>query len=397
MIIVTDLSRTPDLTSMAARLGVVNGQPFFVEQDGSFDRVLNAFLRSLVDPASPRRNTWRTYAYHLAHFLKWLAQQEIPWRQVNRDVLRAYYTARRFAQARPVSARTWNNVAAALTRFYAWAAVAGEVPVSPVSYGEIRAGRIAALPGTRQVRSSLTEHVSSSPVRYVPLRIYLSKVRPAFGGTRTAERDRAFADLLMATGMRVNEANSLRLGDLPDPDAPECRGRKTVPLTLKWGTKGGKVRAIRIPVHVLRTVFRYVAEDRENALANISQRQRPVELWLTEAGMPMKTARWHDIFRRASEQAGILCTPHMLRHAFAIHQLTAMIQVLISDPAYRTDARQPYRALLKDPLRQLQRLLGHASLASTFIYLDCLEEVDRMIDDSLGNWTVGMRAMDEPR
>ncbi|AKM41140.1 hypothetical protein NL30_15225 [Burkholderia contaminans] len=87
----------------------------------------------------------------------------------------------------------------------------------------------------------------------------------------------------------------------------------------------------------------------------------------------------------------------MLRHAFAIHQLTAMIQTLISDPAYRTDPHQPYRALLKDPLRQLQRLLGHASLTSTFIYLDCLEEVDRMIDDTLGNWTVPLSAKDQAR
>ncbi|WP_081421111.1 tyrosine-type recombinase/integrase [Burkholderia contaminans] len=397
MIIITDLSRTPDLTDLAARLGVVNGQPFLVGEDGSFDRALNAFLRSLVDPASPRPNTWRTYAYHLGRFLRWLAQQEIPWRQVNRDVLRAYYTERRFVQTKPLSARAWNNVAAALTRFYAWAVVAGEVPASPVSYREIRAGRIAALPGMRQVRSSLTEHVSSSPIRYVPLRTYLSKVRPAFGGARTTERDRAFADLLIATGMRVNEANSLLLADLPDPDAPECRGKKTVPLTLKRGTKGGKVRVIRVPVHVLRTVYRYVGEDRENAIADISEKRRPAELWLTEAGIPMKTARWHDVFRRASERSGNLCTPHMLRHAFAIHQLTAMIQTLISDPAYRTDPHQPYRALLKDPLRQLQRLLGHASLTSTFIYLDCLEEVDRMIDDTLGNWTVPLSAKDQAR
>jgi len=397
MIIVTDLSRTPELTDMAARLGIVNGQPFLVGEDGSFDRVLNTFLRSLVDPASPRPNTWRTYAYHLARFLRWLAQQEIAWRQVNRDVLRAYYTARRFVQARPISARTWNNVAAALTRFYAWAVVAGEVPVTPVSYREIRAGRIAAVPGIRPLRSSLTEHVSSIPVRYVPLRIYLSKVRPAFGGTRTAERDRAFADLLLATGMRVAEANSLLLADLPDPDAPECWGKKTIPLTLKRGTKGGKVRVIRIPTHVLRTVYRYVAEDRENALADLSMSQRPAELWVTETGAPMKTARWHDVFRKASEKSGNQCTPHMLRHAFAIHQLTAMIQRLISDPTYRTDPNQPYRTLLKDPLRQLQRLLGHASLASTFIYLDCLEEVDRMIDDSLGDWTVPLQTRDEPR
>lgn len=92
--------------------------------------------------------------------------------------------------------------------------------------------------------------------RYLPLRVYLAQFRPAFSGTRTSERDRVFADLLISTGMRINEANSLLLGDLPDPDAPECWGKKTIPLRLHRGTKGRKVRVIRIPVHVLRSVFR---------------------------------------------------------------------------------------------------------------------------------------------
>lgn len=167
-------------------------------------------------------------------------------------------------------------------------------------------------------------------------------------------------------------------------------------MTIRRGAKGGKVRIIRIPIHVLRTVYRYIGEDRENAVAAVPSSKRPLELWLSESGTPMKTARWHDIFRRASRQAKVHCSPHMLRHAFAIHQLTAMIRILLSDPDYRTHSNQPYQELLKDPLRQLQRLLGHASMATTFIYLDCLEEVDKLIDDSLGAWTVPLKAEDNP-
>ncbi|KKW52209.1 hypothetical protein XB02_01595 [Pantoea ananatis] len=36
--------------------------------------------------------------------------------------------------------------------------------------------------------------------------------------------------------------------------------------------------------------------------------------------------------------------PHMLRHAFAIHQLTAMIQRLLADPAWATSG--PVRQFL---------------------------------------------------
>ncbi|AUY22865.1 TPA: tyrosine-type recombinase/integrase [Klebsiella pneumoniae] len=393
MLVFTDLRRTPELSEMAECLGIIDGQPFLIGEDGVFDREVNAFLRSLVDPSSPGRNTWRTYAYHLARFLSWLERQQIAWRAVDRSVLRHYYTQRRFSQKHPVSARTWNNIAAALTRFYEWAAMTGEIAKSPVTYRDIRSGRMTAAPGSQRARSAIMESVPASPVRYLPLRVYLARFRPAFGGTRTAERDRAFADLLISTGMRINEANSLLLGDLPDPDAVECRGKKTVPLTLHRGTKGRKVRVIRIPVHVLRTVFRYIAEDRENAVAMLSARERPAELWLSESGRPMKTARWHAVFRRASRRSGVSCTPHMLRHAFAIHQLTAMIQRLLADPVWVTPSQPPYQVLLRDPLRQLQRLLGHASMATTFIYLDCLEETDRLLDDSLGNWTVPLQPM----
>lgn len=393
MLVITDLSKTPDLVKVANQLGIIDGQPFIVECNGTFDCVVNAFLQSLVDPSTPSINTWRTYSYHLAKFLSWLSQHQLSWREVNRSTLRTYYTLRRFSQRRPISARTWNNIAAALTRFYEWATMTGEIAKSPITYRNIRSGRMTAVPGTQQIRSAIMESVPASPVRYLPLRVYLAQFRPAFGGTRTAERDRAFADLLISTGMRINEANSLLLGDMPDPDAVECRGKKTVPLTLHRGTKGRKVRVIRIPVHVLRTVFRYIAEDRENAVAMHSARERPAELWLSESGRPMKTARWHAVFRRASQRSGVSCTPHMLRHAFAIHQLTAMIQSLLTDPAWATPSQSPYQVLLRDPLRQLQRLLGHASMATTFIYLDCLEEADRLLDDSLGNWTVPLQPM----
>lgn len=99
---------------------------------------------------------------------------------------------------------------------------------------------MTAVPGTQRVRSAIMESVSARPVSYLSRRVYLAQFRPAFSGTRTSERDRAFADLLISTGMRINEANSLLLGDLPDPDAPEFRGKKTVPLSLHRGQRTGK-------------------------------------------------------------------------------------------------------------------------------------------------------------
>jgi hypothetical protein len=63
MLVFTDLSRSPELAWVAERLSIIDGQPFLIGEDGVFDREVNAFLRSLVDPSSLGRNTWRTYAY----------------------------------------------------------------------------------------------------------------------------------------------------------------------------------------------------------------------------------------------------------------------------------------------------------------------------------------------
>lgn len=120
MLVFTVLSRTPELAKMAERLSIIDVQPFLIGDDRTFGRDVNAFLRTLVDSSRPGWNTWRTYAYHLARFLRLLAQQQIAWRAVYRSVLRLYYTQRRFSQKRLVSAHKWNNIAAALTRFYEW-------------------------------------------------------------------------------------------------------------------------------------------------------------------------------------------------------------------------------------------------------------------------------------
>lgn len=46
-----------------------------------------------------------------------------------------------------------------------------------------------------------------------------------------------------------------------------------------------------------------------------------------------------------------------------------------------------YRRLLGDPLQQVQRLLGHASLATTYIYLHhlagCQDTVDAAVEELL--------------
>src|SRR5258708_1394367 len=52
-----------------------------------------------------------------------------------------------------------------------------------------------------------------------------------------------------------------------------------------------------------------------------------------------------------------------------------------------------YRRMVGDPLQKLQRLLGHASITSTYIYLDSLEESRALVEAAAERWS---EALDTP-
>jgi hypothetical protein len=49
--------------------------------------------------------------------------------------------------------------------------------------------------------------------------------------------------------------------------------------------------------------------------------------------------------------------------------------------------------MVGDPLQKLQRLLGHASITSTYIYLDSLEESRALVEAAAERWS---EALDTP-
>jgi site-specific recombinase XerD len=48
--------------------------------------------------------------------------------------------------------------------------------------------------------------------------------------------------------------------------------------------------------------------------------------------------------------------------------------------------------VIGDPLQKLQRLLGHSSIASTYIYLDSLEESRSLVDAAALRWADDLEA-----
>lgn len=147
-------------------------------------------------------------------------------------------------------------------------------------------------------------------------------------------RDRAMLEALYATGMRVSELAAL---DLADVDPAE--------ETITLARNGTGERRVPIPGRALAAVEDYLAAGR----ARLKPSADEPALFLNHRGARLTRQGFWLIVKTYARRAGIKAhiTPHTLRHSFAEHRL-------------RADGN----------VRQVQRMLGHASLATTQIYAE---------------------------
>ncbi len=143
-------------------------------------------------------------------------------------------------------------------------------------------------------------------------------------------RDTALACLLYGAGLRINEALSLNIADLPPADG-----------ALRVTGKGNKQRIVPLLPAIRAALAQWLRlHPAPSPGSPLFLGARGARL---NAGVVQKSMR---DFRRANglpEHA----TPHALRHSFATHLLTAGAD-----------------------LRSIQELLGHASLSTTQRYTD---------------------------
>jgi site-specific recombinase XerD len=147
----------------------------------------------------------------------------------------------------------------------------------------------------------------------------------------TGLRDRALLELLYASGARVSEACGL------DLDAVDLAQRQ-----VRLAGKGGKERIVPLGTPAIATCRRYLAEGRPRLVGEPATSA----LLLNTRGRRLGVRDARTAVDRAARAAGLgHVTPHTLRHAFATHLLDRGAD-----------------------LRQVQELLGHASLATTQRY-----------------------------
>jgi integrase/recombinase XerD len=146
-------------------------------------------------------------------------------------------------------------------------------------------------------------------------------------------RDRALLELLYATGCRVSEVSQLKLADL-HLDQRYCRAHG----------KGSKERLTPLGGAAIAAIRDYLATERPKLAKG---RGEPPWLLLSRGGKRLRREAIWELVKRYVRRIGANpdISPHTLRHSFATHLLAGGAD-----------------------LRQVQELLGHASIATTQIY-----------------------------
>jgi len=204
------------------------------------------------------------------------------------------------------------------------------------------------------IKDDPTENMSSPSVgKALPKPIPINQVRllleqPAKLSTAEAKRDRAMLELLYASGMRISELVALNLGDVnTDGDYfVRCFG------------KGRKERIIPLYEQIVKTVKKYVDEDRPK----LAHGKKEEALFLNARGERLTRQGFWQKLKEYAKSAGLSSqiSPHTLRHSFATHMLSGGAD-----------------------LRSVQELLGHANISTTQVYTHLTtEQVRRTYDKS---------------
>lgn len=234
---------------------------------------------------------------------------------VDAKIFRGFLAARRRAH---VSSRSLARTLSALRTFFRWLESQG--------LAENRAVRRVAMP---KVGHSVPKPLTVAKAAAV------MQADPGHDADWIAARDTAVLLLLYGSGLRISEALSLTRSQAPIP------GRDV----LRIRGKGGRERLAPVLPVTQAAVASYLA-----------QVPNPLEpagaLFVGAKGGPLSPRIVQLLMERLRTTLGLpaTATPHALRHSFATHLLSAGAD-----------------------LRQIQELLGHASLSTTQVYT----EVDR--------------------
>jgi integrase/recombinase XerD len=262
------------------------------------------------------RNTLEAYRRDLAQLERWLTRQRKSLLGAAHPDLLGYLAWKVKGHAK---ATTTSRQLSSLKRFYRYWLRQGRIKSDPTL-------KIDSPKLPRGLPKSLTEEDVESLLA-------APNVEDALG-----LRDKAMLETLYASGLRVSELVTLKLGQVSQDMG-----------VVRVVGKGSKERLVPLGEEALAWIRRYVREARPRLLRGRSSD----DLFITARGAAMTRQMFWNLLRRHALRAGLRkpISPHTLRHAFATHLLN-----------HGAD------------LRVVQLLLGHSDISTTQIYTHVARE-----------------------
>ena len=275
-----------------------------------FDGYIDEFMAYLRDVRQLSAHTCRAYATDLTAYSSWCALEGIDPLEVSHRELRGYLADLRRAGYAP---KTLNRHLSALRSLYKWL-------VSMEYTGSDSAAALASPKLSKTLPHTLSHEEIVALFELCDL------------DTAVGIRDRAFLEMLYASGARIAEISGLDISDI-DAHAAQVR---------LFG-KGSKERIV--PLY--KTVLEWIGTYEQDARPRLARGQSGEALFLSTRGNRMSTDALRTVFESYIARAGLdsAITPHAMRHSFATELLSGGAD-----------------------LRTVQELLGHESLSTTQIY-----------------------------
>jgi len=286
---------------------------------------------------SHSRETQRAYDAMLARFRQSLA---IAGLDLDADHRQVALIAQAFAAAGRVKAATHNRRLAILSSFYTHAITRGLLdPPNPID--AVRRRRIQPYRAARALDATF-------------VRRSLARIDRA---TLAGMRDYALLSVALVTGRRVGELAGLRMGDLETTDSGRIR--------MTWRrTKGDETHADLLPPKISQALRDYL--DQVYDAWEIEPLPADDAVWAAVSnhgrGQPITTQAIADICLRHLKTARV----HRLRHTFAW---------TMEQHGAKTS--------------EIQRRLGHKSIATTSLYLQALTSEENPFAEAIEQTIVG--------
>ncbi|MFI7501166.1 tyrosine-type recombinase/integrase [Streptomyces sp. NPDC049687] len=320
--------------------------------------------------------TQRAYIPRIGRFLNWCAERGTDWKTVrlgDMSLFKFHIERTPTRHGRPPSGKTVNATLTAVCEFLRFCAVQGRVDhevAARLSEPRFLTHAPAGFdPGEGGQHLMVKARVLKTPeIERAPQTLTGAQMDQILDAARTA-RDRLLLTVLVEAGLRIGEALGLRREDmhlLPDSTHLGCRtGGAHLHVRPRQDNengaraKAGRHRAVPLAQNAVHRYREYLAE-REDVSGAAGCDYVFVNLVGRWAGRPMSYSNAKQVIERIGDRCGLRARPHMMRHTAATRWIRSGVAPDV-----------------------VQTLLGHASSASTAVYLHAQDEDLRSAVDSL--------------